>query len=168
MVLTYLEKENIGLILHLDDDEYLKLRSSWEFKLPEGYDFSFEAMLKYRYVAVAVNDEWKVIAEISDWRLSAIESGQRTVIFSKFSERVYLLSLAISKNLKENIWLHNSQKEIVEKSLIDESTLVRPCPLPPSLDFEEASRAVARRYGVSADQVQISIHRLAHGVRTES
>lgn len=167
MSLSHLEKDRVGLIVHLNDDEYLKLRASWEFTLPEGYDFSFEAMLKYRYVAVALNDEWKVIAEIGDWRLSASGSGQRTVTFSKVSERVYLLSMAISKNLKENLWLHNSQKEIVEKSLSDESAFVRPDPLPPSLDFEEASRAVSRRYGVSADQVQISIHRKPPSVRTE-
>lgn len=149
--------ELIGFILHLPDYEYRRIANNWACELPEDYVIPIDRVMKCRYVAFAVDGRWKSIARIGAWHVR-LGQGIHTAELSSLSSSVSPLVEEIS-NPAGNRWLNNYQKAAVESALNDERVIKRPDTIPPSLDMEEAAKAIARCYGVDAEQIDITINR---------
>lgn len=159
MTLSRDEKDRIGLALHLTHHQYNKIVGNWEFKLPTDYQISVEALMNCRYAAFSLDGHWDAIAKIGTWRISMGGDGKITAELSAISKNVRGLARDIFSNITNIQWLNEYQRESVETAMADESSITRPVVVPACLDLDEASDAIARRYGVEAEQVQISIHR---------
>jgi hypothetical protein len=158
MTLSRDEQERIGLALHLTHHEYNAVIEGWSFDLPTDYQISVEALMNCRYVAFSLDGRWDSIAKIGAWRLGMNGDGKRTAEMSAISQHVRELYGGIS-SITETKWLNIYQLKVVEAAMANESVITRPEVVPACLDMEDASDAIARRYGVEANQIQISIHR---------
>ncbi|UST92741.1 hypothetical protein [Pseudomonas siliginis] len=159
MTLSRDEQDRIGLALYLTHHEYNEISEGWEFELPTYYKMSVEALMRCRYVAFSIDAHWDAIGKIGAWRVSMDGDGKKTAELSAISKSVRGLSRVISSNITKIQWLNEYQLEAVETAMADEPSITRPEVFPACLDMEEASDAIARRYGVEATQIQISIHR---------
>ncbi|OSR65024.1 MULTISPECIES: hypothetical protein [Pseudomonas] len=159
MALSQDEQGRIGLALHLTHHQYNAVTEGWGFELPTDYQMSVEAVTNCRYVAFSLDGRWDAVAKIGTWQLSMDGGGKRTAELSAFSKVVSGLRREITTDPTKTRWLHLSQQEALETAIADESTITRPEAIPACLDMEEASNAIARHYGVEAEQIQISIHR---------
>jgi len=166
MALSRDEQDLIRLALHLTHHDYNAVIEGWGFDLPADYQISVEALTNCRYVAFSLDGRWDAIAKIGAWRLDMNGDGKRTAELSAISQHVSKLFGETSK-IKETKWLNIHQQKAVETAMADESSIPRPEVVPVCLDMEEASDAIARRYGVEAKQIQISIHRTVPTVQAE-
>lgn len=167
MTLSHDEKERIGLALQLTHHQYNKIVGNWEFKLPADYQMSVEALMKCRYVAFSLDGHWDAIGKIGAWRFDMDGDGKITAELSAISKNVRGLARDISSKITATRWLNIHQQEAVEAAMADESSITRPEVVPACLDMEEASDAIARRYGVEAKQIQISIYRGVPTIQAE-
>lgn len=167
MTLSHDEQDRIGLALHLTHHEYNAVTEGWGFELPTDYQVSVEALMKCRYVAFSIDERWVVIGKIGAWRFDMNGDGKKTAELSAMSTNVRGLSREISSDITKIQWLNEYQRDAIEKALSDESSITRPQVVPACLDLEEAADAIARRYGVEAKQIQISIHRRVPTVQAE-
>lgn len=153
------DRDLIGIVLHLQSSEYPKVSEGWKFELPEKYESSLEALLRCRYVGFTVDGNWKSVAEISSWSFDVSDGNRKVAELSRISENIYNLGMTIRTGISDVRWLTTSQADAVQADLGGATCKLRPAVIAACLDFEEASDAVARRYGVNSEQVRISIHR---------
>ncbi|WP_439871361.1 hypothetical protein [Pseudomonas syringae] len=158
----YHERNRIGVIIHLDEDRYQAISQIWEVSLPSMYDQSLEGLPACRYVAFVVGENLKSVARIAEWRLRGVDPVKRVASIEALSTSVSALYKPL-EGITELKWLDKSQAALVVDALNSGETKCRPKPIPPCLDLEDASAAVARRYGVDVEQVYISIHRKEKG-----
>lgn len=153
-------KDRIGVVLHLTEREYRELKAVWSFCLPDSYETTFDDLLRCRYLAVAIDGQWKAIAQVGEWRLPTREGGKRWAELGCISERVSSLYDEIGReNIEQTNWLTIYQLNVVSNVFADEECSYRPARIKPCLNLDDAAAAVGRFYGVSQSQVRISIHR---------
>ena len=151
------EKDRIGITINLPNYQYRKVEQTWMFELPSDYYMSIETVMRCRYVAFAVDGQWKSIASIGAWHVKLGE-GVHTAELSHFSTSVAKLSCAIV-NIGSNKWLVTEQKDAVESAMAADQVVKRPEVIPVCLDLDDAAAAISRYYGVDQSQIEISIHR---------
>lgn len=167
MSMSLHERGRIGVVVHLSSSEYPHITECWKFELPQRYESSLEALIECRYVAFTVDGRLRSVAAIESWAFEVGENTRRLAKFSSISESISSLYYELASNLTTTLWLTQSQAEAIQAGLDISNRKDRPEILDPCLDFEEASLAVARRYGVVPEQVRISIHRKTSASESE-
>lgn len=156
MSITTEEKERVGVVVHLNGAEYQSVLVPWSFDIPDSYKSSLEALRLCRYVAFVVDGRMKSIGEIDRWSFEVGDDCKRSASFSLLSDNVEGLSSRLSTPFSQIHWLIGYQLTPIQEGL-SQGAKQRPADVLPSFDIEEASKSVARRFSVDAEQVEITI-----------
>ncbi|WP_158664872.1 hypothetical protein [Pseudomonas sp. SWI44] len=153
----YHERDWIGVVMHVSHAEYQQISQSWSFELPNDRQPSIVSLLACQYVGFVVDGSWHAVAEINFWKFGVGDGGQKIADLSAISERTYNLSMTLKNGISQTLWLTEFQRQALQADL-STSCHYRPVEIAPALTMEEACASVARRYGVSAEQVNVAIH----------
>jgi hypothetical protein len=156
------EKERIGVVLHLDRNEYQTSIIEWGFELPPDYKISLESLSWCRYVAFVVDGVMKSVGEINRWSFDTGNAGTRSATIVLRSDSVQELADDLRRDIKALQWLTNYQGELIAQVMAETRVKQKPSDDLPTLDLQEAATAVARRFNVKAEQVEINVRLTAY------
>ena len=156
------EKDRIGVVLHLEKDEYQSSIMEWGFELPTDYETSLEALVWCRYVAFVVNGVMKSVGEIKRWSFDTGDTGIRSATIVLRSDDVDELADNLRKDLKTTKWLTHYQGELVAQVMDEVRVKQKPSDGLPILDLQEAASSVARRFNVKPEHVEINVRLTAY------
>ncbi|MEX5591960.1 hypothetical protein [Pseudomonas orientalis] len=156
MSITPEERERIGVVVHLTGPEYQCALAQWSIALPDNYVCSLESLRWLRYVAFVVDGRPKSIADIVRWSFDVGNDCKRVAFFSLLSSEISGLSEALPFPNSGIMWLSRYYAEQAQTA-ISLNAKQKPTDALPTLDIDEASNSVARRFGVDPSQVEITI-----------
>ncbi|WP_150296256.1 hypothetical protein [Pseudomonas extremaustralis] len=150
-------KERNGVVLHLDENSYQEAIANWSVNLPSGYDFPLEMLRWHRYVVFVVRGTMRSVAEVGRWSVETGNEGAITAHLILRSDSVIELANDLSQHLLNLKWVTCHQGEIIQLVMADNRTQKKPEDSIPHLDLTEATLAVARRFNVKPEQVEITV-----------
>lgn len=156
MGITTEERERIGVVVHLTGPEYQCALMTWSVAIHDKHVCSLESLKLYRYVVLVVDGRPTSIGEIARWSFDVGDDGERVAFFSLLSSEISDLSEAIPYPCREILWLTNSYAKQAQSAL-SKNAKTKPKDAIPTLDIDDASTSVARRFGIDPSRVEITI-----------
>ncbi|WP_139832918.1 hypothetical protein [Pseudomonas sp. R45(2017)] len=129
---------------------------TWSVAIRDTHVCSLESLRLYQYVAFVVDGIPKSIGKIARWSFDVGDDDKRVAFFSLLSNEISGLSQALPSPVNDILWLTRDYAQQAQSAL-SQNAREKPTDAIPTLDIDDASKSVARRFGIDPSRVEIII-----------